>query len=193
MKAYRWLTLIAAAVINVLGILIFVAASSTAHAASPAPCAMQLSVELTPDVPDSRDPGFLSSLLSNHPDYRLTLQQQDDGSVIVLDLAGPGPDYRCQNVIDTMRRDARVLSVRVNSDDTQSVSVVTAPVPPEDESHVHLSRIGIGSLSWAVHNPAQAWRVVFPVEPGDADGAYADLTARCAVISDAPSGTAVCP
>ena len=110
MKAYRWLTLIAAAVINALGILIFVAASSSAHA-----------------------------------------------------------------------------------DDMQSVSVVTAPVPPEERSHMHLSRTGIGSLSWAVHNPAQAWRVVFPVEPGEADGAYADLTARCAVRSDALSGTAACP
>lgn len=113
MNASRWLTLIAATVINALGMLILVGASSAATAAAPAACAVRLSVELTPDVPDPGDPEFLSSLLSNHPDYRLTLKGQEDGSVIVLDLAGPGPEYQCANVIDTIRRDGRVLSVRV--------------------------------------------------------------------------------
>ena len=190
MKAYRWLTLIAAALITALGALILVGASSTANAASPASCDMRLIVELTPDVPNPGDLGFLSSLLSNHPDYRLTLQQEDDAYAIVLDLAGPGPGYRCQNVIETIRKDARVLSVRVDPDDTQAVSVVTARVPREEESNLHLSRAGIGSLYWAARNPAQAWRVLLPVQPGDADGAYADL--RCALVTSAPSGTATC-
>ena len=172
MKAYRWLTLVAAALITALGALILVGASSTADAASPASCDLRLTVELTPDVPNPGDPGFLSSLLSNHPGYRLTLQQQDDDYAIVLDLTGPGPDYRCQNVIETMRRDARVLSVRVDPEDTQAVSVVTARVPREEHSHLHVSRAGIGSLYWAARNPAQAWRVLFPVQPGDADSAY---------------------
>src|ERR1700682_2294944 len=101
MKTYRWLTLVAAALLTVFAPVNFAAAGSPASAASPSPCAMRLSVELTPDVPNPRDLGFLSSLLSNHPDYQLTLEHEHDGSVIVLDLAGPGPEYQCQNVIET--------------------------------------------------------------------------------------------
>jgi hypothetical protein len=37
-------------------------------------CEARLTVELTPDVPDATDAGFLSSLLTNHPDYRLSPQ-----------------------------------------------------------------------------------------------------------------------
>ena len=75
------------------------------------PCVLQLSVELTPDVPDPRDPGFLSSLLSNHPGYHLTLRRVSSGTVIDVDLTGLGPVDRCQNVIETMRKDGRVLAV----------------------------------------------------------------------------------
>jgi hypothetical protein len=192
MKTYRWPTFVAAALVSVFAPLIFAAASSPASAASPSPCAMRLSVELTPDVPNPRDLGFLSSLLSNHPDYQLTLQYEHDGSVIVLDLAGPGPEYQCQNVIETMRRDARVLSVHVDSDETQAVSLVSVRAAAVEKSSVHLSHAGIGSLYWAAHNPAQAWRVVLPVQPRDADGAYAHISARCALIAGAPTGRAGC-
>lgn len=75
------------------------------------PCVARLSVKLTPDVPNPRDAGFLSSLLSNHPAYQLTLRRVRSGGVIVVDLTGPGPDDRCQNVIETMRKDGRVLIV----------------------------------------------------------------------------------
>jgi hypothetical protein len=193
MKMYRWLTLVAAALISVLAPLNFAAASGAASATSPEPCAMRLSVELTPDVPNPRDLGFLSSLLSNHPDYQLTLQHQRDGSVIVLELAGPGPEYQCQNVIETMRRDARVLSVHVDSDELQTMSLVTAPAAAEEKSSIHFSHAGIASLFyWAAHNPSQAWRVMVPVEPDDAGGAYAHISARCAVIADARTGIAGC-
>ncbi|MGO9852761.1 MAG: hypothetical protein ACLPTM_14250 [Steroidobacteraceae bacterium] len=76
---------------------------------------MRLTVELTPDVPNADDAGFLSSLLSNHPEYRLDLLRLDDPSLIELELAGPGPEYLCQSVIETMRKDARVLSIRVHA------------------------------------------------------------------------------
>lgn len=196
MKAYRLITLIAAILLTAIEVMILASASSKANAAEPAPCTMRLSVELTPDVPNSGDPEFLSSLLSNHPAYRLTLQQQDEeGSLVVLSLVGPGPGYRCANVVETMRRDARVLSVRVDSDDMEAVSVVAASVPPEEKSNLHLSRAGIGSLSWAAKNPAQAWRLVYPVQPGDADGAYQDFRAQCAatLLADTPSGKPTCP
>jgi len=85
-------------------------------AASPAVCNMRLSVELTPDVPNPLDSGFLSSLLSNQPSYRLTLRGSRSGSVIVLELAGPGPEYRCQNVVEAMRKDGRVLSIHLDKE-----------------------------------------------------------------------------
>jgi hypothetical protein len=113
MKTYRWLTLVAAVLITGIASLIFVAASGTVHANPPAACDVQLSAVLTPDVPDPGDPGFLSSLLNNHPGYRLTLMGQGRGSVVDLDLSGPGPEDRCVNVIETMRKDSRVQSVRL--------------------------------------------------------------------------------
>jgi hypothetical protein len=83
-------------------------------AASPAVCSMRLSVELTPDVPNPLDVGFLSSLLSNQAGYRLTLLGSRPGSVIVTELTGPGPEYRCHNVLEAMRRDGRVLSIHLD-------------------------------------------------------------------------------
>jgi hypothetical protein len=83
-------------------------------AASPAVCNMRLSVELTPDVPDPLDAGFLSSLLSNQASYQLTLLRRRSGSLIVIELAGPGPEYRCQEVVQVVRKDARVLSIHVD-------------------------------------------------------------------------------
>ena len=212
MKVYRWLSLPGAGLITACAVLSFVAASSTAHAASPdAPCDVRLSVELTPDVPNPEDEGFLSSLLSNHVGYRLTLQPEHDPSMIVVDLTGPGPDYRCEEVIEAMRRDGRVLSIRTDDDDTLAVSVVAAHVPPEQleeleepvapeaPSDLHVSNAGIGSLYWAARNPSQAWQAVSPVHPDDASGAYADFKARCEFLesheflSNRLIGQAGCP
>jgi hypothetical protein len=86
---------------------------AAASAAPPAPCDLRLVVGLTPDVPDPRDIGFLSSLVGNHPNYALTLTQQRDGSVIVVELTGPGPEYACETVVDAMRKDGRVMFVHV--------------------------------------------------------------------------------
>jgi hypothetical protein len=92
-------------------VLVAVLGSNAAAAAASAPCDRRLAVELTPDIPNPRDEGFLSSLLGNHPGYQLTLRRQRHDSVIVLELTGPGPDYRCENVVEAMRKDGRVLSV----------------------------------------------------------------------------------
>jgi hypothetical protein len=89
-------------------------ASGLADPAAAAVCDRRLTVELTPDVPDPRDTGFLSSLLSNEVDYHLVFRGWTDDTNIVLELIGPGPAYRCQQAIQTMRRDARVVSLRVN-------------------------------------------------------------------------------
>jgi hypothetical protein len=84
---------------------------ATAEAAG---CNRSLTVELTPDVPDPRDTGFLSSLLSNQVGYRLLFRGKTDDSNIAVELIGPGPAYRCQEAIDTLSRDARVLAVHVS-------------------------------------------------------------------------------
>jgi len=78
-------------------------------------CDARLTVELSPSVPRAGDDGFISSLLNNHFAYHLELLRQDDSSTIEVDLSGPGPSYRCQNVIESMRKDARVESIRVAS------------------------------------------------------------------------------
>src|SRR5260221_195347 len=89
--------------------------SCTGGAGAPAaPCDLRLVIGLTPDVPDPRDVGFLSSLLGNHPSYQLTLTQQRGGSVIVVELTGPGPEYVCKFVADDMRKDGRVQFVHVH-------------------------------------------------------------------------------
>lgn len=86
----------------------------TAEAAQPGDCHRQLILELTPDVPNPSDVGFLSSLLNNHPAYQLIFLGQRHDSTILAELVGPGPDYLCRNVIRTMRRDGRILSVHLS-------------------------------------------------------------------------------
>lgn len=78
-------------------------------------CDARLTVELSPSVPRAGDDGFISSLLNNHFAYHLELLRQDDSSIIELDMSGPGPSYRCQSVIESMRKDARVESIRAAS------------------------------------------------------------------------------
>jgi len=78
-------------------------------------CEIRLTVEVSPNVPQATDDGFLSSLLNNHFTYRLDLLRQDASTVLEVELTGPGPDYRCRNVIEAMRKDARVQSIHVES------------------------------------------------------------------------------
>ena len=89
-------------------------ASVTAGATSAAACDRRLAVELTPDVPDPRDAGFLSSLLSNQVGYQLVLLGETDDTHVVLELSGPGTAYQCREAIATLGRDARVVSIHVS-------------------------------------------------------------------------------
>ena len=153
-------------------------------AASPAVCNIRLSVELTPDVPNPLDSGFLSSLLSNQASYQLTLLRQRSGSVIVLELAGPGPEYRCQNVVEAMRQDGRVLSIHLDkelSDETVAVTIAGAPLLPEQKADTHPSPGGIASLYWAARHPRQAWRVFLPIQ---LDGAIAAERATAETLTE---------
>jgi hypothetical protein len=81
--------------------------------AAPVPCDLRLSIAFTPDVPNPTDAGFLSSLLSNNPGYRLTVVQLAAGSGRVFELTGAGPDDACQSVLATIRKDSRVQSVQI--------------------------------------------------------------------------------
>jgi len=74
-------------------------------------CALKLAVEVTPDVPNPSDPGFISSLLGDNAGYQLFLLNSSDDTHVTLQLQGPGPDERCQAVVDSMRNDGRVVSI----------------------------------------------------------------------------------
>jgi hypothetical protein len=84
-----------------------------AEGPAPPPCAMRLLVEITPDVPNPGDPGFLASLLGDHPGHYLTLRRVIDDTHLDLQLYGPGPTERCQAVVDSMRSDGRVIAIDV--------------------------------------------------------------------------------
>jgi hypothetical protein len=81
--------------------------------APPPQCALHLVVELTPDVPNPRDSGFVSSLLGNHSGYQLSLRHVIDDTHLDMLLFGPGPKRNCREVVDSMRKDARVASIEV--------------------------------------------------------------------------------
>jgi hypothetical protein len=198
MKSYRWVTLIAALLITAVPV-------GAIAAASPAACDLRLSVELTPDIPDPLDAGFLSSLLSNEVNYQLTLLGSRPGSVVVIELTGPGPEYRCQSVVEAMRRDGRVLSIDLDqessparttldlrppdlrslglrtlqqagtsadSDEADAVTVAATPLLAVARPDTQPRLTGVAALLWAAHHPAQAWRVLLPIQP-DGREAYA--------------------
>lgn len=142
------------------------------------PCISRLLIELTPDVPDPHDPGFLSSLVNNHPAYQLTWVGRDDDFTIVLDLTGPGPRERCDAVVDTMRKDGRVLSIAFEAADTQTVFVFgdsASPVATQSGPMLHFSREGLGSLDWASHHLSEGVRILLPLRPGDPARADAEF------------------
>ena len=66
---------------------------------------------MTPDVPNSGNGGFISSLTGNHTEYQLFLLRLVDDTHVELQLQGPGPDDSCQAVVESMRSDGRILSI----------------------------------------------------------------------------------
>jgi hypothetical protein len=114
-KVFAWSTACtgatAAIIVSILGLVAMVEVKADQPIAPPK-CALSLSIEVTPDVPDPSNAEFISSLLGDHPGYRLFLLQAVDSTHVNLQLQGPGPDQRCQAVVDSMRNDGRVLSIQ---------------------------------------------------------------------------------
>ena len=79
----------------------------------PAACVMRLSLEVTPDVPNPSDGGFLSSLVGNNVGYQLSVERVVDDTHVNVLLYGPGPAANCQRVLESMRQDGRVQSLDV--------------------------------------------------------------------------------
>jgi hypothetical protein len=131
-------------------------------------CNIHFTAELKPEARDISDGGFLSSLIQNQPAYRLELLRADDTSLVELELTGPGPGYRCENVIETIRKDERVLSIRVDTNAARPASEANWPSSSGKSWGAHLSERGLGAVYWAVHHPEQAWRILAPIQPRDA-------------------------
>ncbi len=85
--------------------------NGTVAVAAPDKCTARIEVKLAPDVPDPRDPSFLTALLAN-PLYQLTWVDGRD-STAVYDLTGPAIDYRCEKEINLLRRAAHVMDLKV--------------------------------------------------------------------------------
>jgi hypothetical protein len=94
-----------------------------AESAVPDRCHARLLLKLTPDVPNPRDPTFLSALTAN-PLYAITWVEGNDTTAVV-DLTGPATDYHCEDEIRRLGRDAHILDLKVlqwnAADDRSSV------------------------------------------------------------------------
>ena len=86
--------------------------------AAPEKCTARIEVKLTPDVPDPRDPSFLTALLAN-PLYTL-IWVDGSGSMAVYELTGPPTDYRCEKEINLLRRAAHVMDLKVVHPDDEN-------------------------------------------------------------------------
>jgi hypothetical protein len=83
----------------------------TVEAAVPDRCEARLKVTLTPDVPNPRDPSFLSALTAD-PLYELIWIRGTD-TTAVYELIGPATDYHCEDEIKRLSRDAHLLDLKV--------------------------------------------------------------------------------
>jgi len=79
---------------------------------------MRLHVQLASAVPDPGDGEVISSLLSNHSACELIRQRPDPetSSVVAVSLRGPGPESVCREVVESMRRNPRTVSIELQQD-----------------------------------------------------------------------------
>jgi hypothetical protein len=94
-------------------VLLAACAAAPAQQATAPYCQLSFVLELTPDVPNVRDSAFVSSLLGDHGGFRLYLQHVIDDTHLDMSILGPGLRRDCRQVLDDMRKDARVKSIQV--------------------------------------------------------------------------------
>ncbi|HTB86339.1 MAG TPA: hypothetical protein VK743_00225 [Steroidobacteraceae bacterium] len=84
-----------------------------AKSAAPDRCHARLLIRVTLDVPNPRDPSFLSALTSS-PLYEIIWIKGHDQTATV-ELRGPATDYHCDDEIKRMRRDSQLEELKVLS------------------------------------------------------------------------------
>ena len=102
-------------------------------------------------------------------------------------------DIRAPDLRSVPGQDLLRAAAPADSDEVPAVAVVAGSLPAKERSNTYLSLAGIGSLYWAARHPAQGWKVLLPMEPGDDSDAYADIRSKCDFIARAPGGRAACP
>jgi hypothetical protein len=100
------------------GTLATVLGINDAESAIPDRCHARLLLRLTLDVPNPRDPSFLSALTAN-PLYEIVWVEGNDTTATV-DLMGPATDYHCEDEIKRMRRDAHIMDLKVLQPDSEN-------------------------------------------------------------------------
>jgi hypothetical protein len=102
-------------VMAVLPVLLLATSLTAAQDATspPSRCSVHFIAELSPDVPNPRDGGFVSSLLGDHSGYRLYLRHVIDDTHLDMLLLGPGPKRNCRDVVESIRKDSRIQSLEV--------------------------------------------------------------------------------
>jgi len=96
-----------------VGAVAAVLAVNQAESAIPDRCQARLLIRVTPDVPNPRDPSFLSALTSS-PLYELIWIKGHDQTGTV-ELRGPATDYRCGEEIKRMRNASQIEELKVLS------------------------------------------------------------------------------
>jgi hypothetical protein len=96
-----------------VGAVAAVLAVNKVESAIPDRCHARLLLRLTPDVPDTRAPSFLSALTSS-PLYEIIWIKGKDTTATV-ELRGPATDYHCEDEIKRMRRDSQIEELKVLS------------------------------------------------------------------------------
>jgi hypothetical protein len=76
------------------------------------------------------------------------------------------------------------------ADPPAAPDVMTAHFLPQGPSNARLPPAGLGSLYWAARHPAQAWRVLLPIQDGSI--ANADIGVKCTATTNGPGGRAAC-
>ena len=115
-----------------------------------------------------------------------------NSAVVAPDAQGTF-ESRTTDLSSTQAQDPQQAVALSDMDEVQAVAIVTASFPSQMSFGTHVSHAGLGALYWAARNPAQAWRVLFPIQPRDGSGASEDLREKCAMRARAPGSRVACP